>query len=202
VLVRVAPDGSATDTFSIELPRLEHPRLGGMNFPLPFAPAALRVFDPRGYVWTAHTHEYRLVQTTVTGDTIRILTRALDPPALSQEQQDSVHRYTTALREQLGIQVTGEMLPRAAPLLKWFVTDHDGYLWVARATAGALSTLDLFDPSGRFLGEVTLPFQHSDLPPVVLGANLVFAIASEEGVPQIVRATIGKPAVTGHPDTG
>ncbi|NIM50071.1 MAG: 6-bladed beta-propeller [Gemmatimonadales bacterium] len=122
-LLRVGPAGAVTDTLPIATPELDVPRRGSMTFPLPYAPRVLRTFDPRGFVWTAVTHEYRLVNMSLRGDTVTIVTRDYAPPALTSAQQDSVRRYVRRLEAEFRVDVRGSMIPRSAPILRWFLVD-------------------------------------------------------------------------------
>jgi hypothetical protein len=194
VLVRVDSAGTATDTFPIATPELDVPRAGTMTFPLPYAPKVLRAFDRRGYVWTAVTHEYRLVQMSLAGDTVMIVSRDYTAPALTSAQEDSVRRYVRQLETQFGVGVSDDMIPRSAPILSWFLLDDAGDLWVARASREGTISLDVFDDAGRYLGEVELPFEIAGgSVPIVRDDDLYAVTEGELGVPVVVRARIGRP---------
>ena len=191
-MVHVDSGGVATDTVPLPNPVLVVPRRGRMSFPLPFAPAVLRALDRRGFAWTAVSSEYRLVQTSLTGDTVMIVTREMAPAPLSGMQQDSIRRYTQELATQLGVQVPDAALPTAAPMLQWFTADDQGHLWVCRASTAPCTTLDVFDEEGRFMGEVALPFAvQGDVRPIIRGSTLVAVTEDSLGVQRLVRARIG-----------
>lgn len=192
VLLRVDSTGIVTDTFPIVTPELDVPRLGRtMQLPLPYAPKVLRTFDRRGSVWTAVTDEYRLVQMSVAGDTVMIVTRDYAAPALTSAQEDSVRRYVRRLEAEFGIDVRNGMIPRSAPILRSFFVDDHGYLWVCRGTPERCSGLDVFDDAGRFLGEVELPFRLlGGLKAIVRQDNFYAVAEGVLGVPAVVRARI------------
>jgi len=192
-LVRVDTAGTATDTFPIVTPELDVPRFGTMTFPLPYAPKVLRAFDRRGYAWTAVTHEYRLVQMSFDGDTLMIVTRDVTAPPLGSAEQDSVRRYVRQLEAQFGVGVSDDVIPGSAPILRWFLVDDAGDLWVARAGPAGTTSLDVFDDAGRYLGEVELGFEvASGGVPIVRDEHLYAVTEGELGVPVIVRSRIGR----------
>jgi hypothetical protein len=193
VLVRVDSAGTAADTFPVATPELDVPRYGTMRFPLPYAPKVLRAFDRRGYVWTAVSHEYRLVQMSFDGDTLMIVTRDVAAPPLGSAEQDSVRRYVRQLEAQFGVGVSDDMIPRSAPILRWFLVDDAGSLWVARAGPEGTTSLDVFDDAGRYLGEVKLGFEVAGgSVPIVRDDHLYAVTEGELGVPVIVRSRIGR----------
>lgn len=189
VLIIVDDRGTVMDSLPIASPSISIPSAGMMTFSFPYAPKILRTFDRRGYVWLAVTHEYRLTQLTFEGDTTMVVERDHRPRPLNDAQKDTVRRYASELRSRFGVSVRASMLPETGPILKWFVVDDRGYLWVCRATSELCSHLDVFDADGRFLGEVSLPF--SILGKAVVRHGNFYAVAEGElGEPVIVRARI------------
>lgn len=189
VVVRVDGSGLTSDTVPIELPTFDQPRRGSMTLPLPYAPRALWAFDPRGHLWTASTHEYRLTRTTLMGDTTLIVRLDVDPPPLSAAQSDSIRSYVRTLESEFGVAVSGQMIPRSAPLLRWMVVDDRGHLWVGRTGAGPEDPIDVFDPDGRYLGNVRLPFDLVDKP--VVHHPFVYGVSETvEGAPVVVKGRI------------
>lgn len=190
-LVAIGAGGTPRDTLPLALPALDHPRRGSIELPLPYAPRALWTFDPRGFVWLANSHEYRLAQITLDGDTARVVTLDRTPPPLSAEQTDSVRRYGRNLEAEFGVSVRDDMIPSSAAMLRWFFVDDTGHLFVARATSDPVRWLDAFDPEGRYLGEVELPFAlHPGFKPLVRDGSLYGLTEDLVGAPVVVRGRI------------
>jgi hypothetical protein len=155
VLVRANLATAAADTFPL-------PSYDGGSFQLlnpagrpirslsiPFAGRLVWRLDPRGYVWSAITDEYRIVQQRLPGDTVLIIELARAPAPVSAEER------ATALEGLADFEVAGgrvdrSQIPSTKPQFHDFMVDDRGYLWVA--TAGGL---DVFGPDGRYLGVVT-----------------------------------------------
>lgn len=188
-ILRIDVASSAVDTIPIPTPDLPRPSLGGITLPLPYAPTALRAFDERGATWIAISDDYRLAQVSFTGDTLRVVTRAFTASALTGTQRDSITMYVRNLEQEFPIKVSGGMIPTTAPILRWFVLDDRGNLWVCRAGEAPCSRLDVFDEAGRYMGEVVLPFEVRE--PVLVRENQMYAVVEgEAGEPVLVRARI------------
>jgi sugar lactone lactonase YvrE len=92
-----------------------------------------------------------------------------------------------------GGRVDPDRIPGVKPAASKLYVAEDGYLWVGRilpTAARAGSVFDVFDPEGRLMGQVTLPFIPS-LPPVIRGTLMVAVV--ERQVPYVVRARIVRP---------
>ncbi len=183
--------GMILDTVPLPNPEFDVPRRGNMEFPIPYGPSVVRAFDRRGYVLTALSSQYRLVRTSMTGDTVMIVTREYDTQALSNSQKDSISRYIGELTSTLGVQVPTSMLPRSAPVIRLLAVDDGGVTWVCLAEEEGCGSLDVIDESGLYLGSVVLPFRiRGGVAPVVRGNLMLAATESEDGVPYVVLARI------------
>ena len=84
--------------------------------------------------------------------------------------------------------------PDVRPAVRGFQVADDGYLWmnpVQADTAIQWRVIEIFDPEGRFLGEVRLPFALMPYPAPVLRRDRIIGVTQDEGgVPYIVRARI------------
>lgn len=73
----------------------------------------------------------------------------------------------------------------------------DGHRWVQRITwdrAGLGRVFDVFDPEGRYLGAVRLPFAVQGWTPIVIRSDRLVAVTEgEREVPFVVRARIVRP---------
>jgi sugar lactone lactonase YvrE len=123
---------------------------------IPFAGQLLWRLDPRGYVWSAVTDRYVIAQQNLDGDTLLIVEREQRPIRVSAEERaaalDGLQDFIAA-----GGRVEPARIPSTKPALHGFTVDDRGYLWVVpqREAGGGRRPYDVFDPSGRYLGEVT-----------------------------------------------
>ncbi len=78
------------------------------------------------------------------------------------------------------------------PALASFYLDDDENLWV-HPWAASGQRLDVFDPHGRFLGAVRLPFVLSAYPePIIRRGHIYGVVRDELDVPFVVAAHIEK----------
>ena len=195
-LFRVDSSGY-TDTLT--LPRFEPPSFqlerGSSNdrmrvvFPVPFAAQELWRLDPRGFVWWNRSDEYRVLQLSLTGDTVRIVEREHDPIPVTADDR---HRALGRLRETFAsanASLDESRVPDRKPALLGFVIDDRGYLWTV--PLGAVD-FDVFDPQGRYLGVVTSSMRawHLAPLPIVRGAAMYYVVTDDLDVPHVVRARI------------
>jgi hypothetical protein len=173
VIERVSPDG--------------HTRSRGL---VPFSPRSLWALTPEGDFWALHTGQYRLDRVSPRGDTVRTVTMPVRAIPVSDEERNA---RLEAMRRNRG-RVDESRIPRTKPPVDaLFVTD-DGYLWVAREASGRdrLRQADVFDPDGRYLGVVDLPF-HLLAPVAFRDNHLATVVWGPYGVHFVVLARIEKP---------
>ena len=191
-LIRIDPTGGVADTLLVIPALAKVPRRGTMSFPLPYAPTVLRAIDPHGFVWTGMTDEYRIVKQSLEGDTVTMIMRAHGARPLTRLELDSLSRYVRQLRSQVGLDVTGDMIPKTAPVLQWIAVADDGSLWVSRTTSAERRAVEVFDSNGRSLAEVDLPFSETGVVPIIRNGNLYAVREMGWGYPVIVRARVRK----------
>jgi len=159
---------------------------------IPFRPAtAMTVIDPRGWVWSGHAGEYRLVQRTFDGDTVRIVSRTFEPvPVQAADLADfreSVREFGT---------VDESRIPKVKPAFSAVVVAPDGHLWVRleRPHSESGSVFDVFDPEGRYLAQVRTPVALARYPSVQLTDEALYGVVRDElDVPQVVRLRVERP---------
>ena len=145
---------------------------------------------PDGTIWSAVTGQLRLIQTTLSGDTLRVV--------------ETSHR--TAEFDRADRAVIAEGLAEAGisrgdvelvrPVVDGIHVMDDGHILVGiiEQVGEDPSTLDVFDPSGFFLGSVDLGFRISrHTLPALVGDTIVAVTPGAFDVPYLVRATIKRP---------
>ncbi|HZD03654.1 MAG TPA: hypothetical protein VE173_02015, partial [Longimicrobiales bacterium] len=186
--LRFASDGEPLDTVDIPLPETTErvPSFvvmlpeGGVQ---PFVPEWSYALSPLGYLVTAHSMRYAIhLHTPGPGGTgVTTILRDWGPVRLTRgeraEWQARADFYSRRLRA--GAASYGVQIPEMKPALRSVDVDHDGRIWVNRYVEAeertdvkprsdpdrppALTwreppTFDVFEPSGRFLGTVTTPW--------------------------------------------
>lgn len=202
VLVEFTPGIGATDT--LRLPEFETDpilvtRSDGtpvMSLLDPFAARLLWRFDPRGYVWSVTTDEYRIVQRTLAGDTVRIIRREVARVPVDQAARDSA---LAATREVIASAGPGARagreprVPRFRPVLRTIHVDPDGYLWVELEPGpGEARRMEVFGEDRRLLGHVELPASFRTQNPLpVFRDGYTYGVSTDElDVPYLVRLSI------------
>lgn len=163
-----------------------------MSAAVPFTTGIVWHFDPaRQHLWSADTDRYRIALQTVRGDTLRVIERAHEPLSVTAEDRRKAIEDLAWFTEQGG-KIDASRIPSTKPALGGFFTDDQGYLWVwpSAASEDAGRVLDVFDPNGRYLGRVRLPFPIGYFRPLIVG-DRIYAITHDElEVPYVVRARI------------
>ena len=84
-------------------------------------------------------------------------------------------------------------IPATKPAFRDLTVDDRGNLWVRpTAQAGEEDHLfDLFDPEGRYLGQIRSPFPVAPSAPLLVRGDTILAVTEDElGVGYVVRARI------------
>lgn len=149
-----------------------------------------------GDFWSVMTGSYEMARVTGSGDTLRTVTKPFVPVAVTAEEKDSAVARLKWFTDQGG-RVDRGRIPDTKPAVQSFFVADDGHLWVnaTRAdTAQANRVFEIFDPEGRYLGRLHLPFALLTSPLPLIGADRIVAVTQDElGVPYLVRARIVKP---------
>lgn len=179
----------------------EHRSDGGfMRASVPYAPGFSWRLTPEGDFWGLLTGDYRLLRITGTGDTLRVVTKPHVSIAVSGEEKDTAVARLKWFTDQGG-KVDRGRIPDTKPAAQGFQVADDGFLWVNAIRADTSETnrvFEVFDPEGRYQGEVRLPFAMLSSPVPLLRGDRIIAMTQDElGVPYLVRARIVRP--TGDP---
>jgi hypothetical protein len=173
VLERVSPDGRSRSRGSI-----------------PFLPRSVWALTPDGDFWTLHTGEYRLDRVSPGGDTVRTVRMPAEAIPVSSEERRA---RIAVLRRAVG-DFDEDRVPKVKPPVSGLHVADDGFLWVVRDETGrgARPRADIFDPDGRYLGPVDLPFPLM-APVAFRGDQLATVVWGPMGVHFVALARIERP---------
>lgn len=161
---------------------------------VPFAPYLVWQFDPRGYLWFGTTDGYHIVQRTLDGDTVRIVDRPRESVPVTAadraEAMESLKWFTDA-----GGKVDVSRFPSEKPAYQYFVVDRVGNLWVFPNVEADRQgrVVDVFDPDGRYLGRLDLPFTVARAPQPQILDDWIYAVSEDDlGVQYLMIGKIDK----------
>jgi hypothetical protein len=166
-----------------------------MRSSVPFTPGLDWELTPAGDFWFVHTGPYELYHVNAAGDTVRKVTKPFAQVQVTGEDVDSAVAGLEWFTRQGG-KLDRSRIPGVKPAVRQLFVADDGYLWIAPNTADRDDrdrVFEVFDPEGRYLGRVRLPFRLSGTPPVIRGGLFVAVVRDELEVPFVVRARIVKP---------
>lgn len=197
VLVRFDAAFAEADTFALPayegesylITRPDGTRV--MQMPVPFAPTLTWRLDPRGYLWFGVTAPYRIVQSTLSGDTVRIVDREYTPSPVSAEDRAAAIARLERLAQ--GTRLDLSRMPDERPAFQKILLDPDGGLWVVPGIGDEAESrlFDVFDPEGRYLGRVQSDVDLALYPEPVITQDAVYAVTRDaQDVPYVVRARI------------
>jgi hypothetical protein len=162
---------------------------------VPFQGGLLTKFSPAGTYWSLLTDEYRLQEYSTAGDTLRTITRVHTPLPVTTADREKAREDLQWFIDNGG-QVDWSKIPSTKPLASDYFFDDDGHIWVAIRTDSREEgwEFDIFDPVGRYLGVVELPFQLERFPIPIFRNGVFYGITRDElDVPYVVMARIEKP---------
>ncbi|HUG27674.1 MAG TPA: 6-bladed beta-propeller, partial [Gemmatimonadales bacterium] len=148
-----------------------------------------------GDFWSLLTGPYELVRQSGSGDTLRVVTKPFTPVAVTGEEKDTAVARLKWFTDEGGTVDRGR-IPNTKPATQGFLVADDGHLWVSATrsdTSDVNRVFEIFDPDGRYLGTVRLPFPMLPRPvPLVRGDRILAVSEDADGVPYVVRARIVK----------
>lgn len=164
-----------------------------MSASVPYSPGLDWRLGPDGSIWFVHTGDYELYHIARNGDTTRKVTKPHEVVPVTSADKDRVVANLAWFTNQGG-KVDRGRIPDTKPAVQGFLVADDGYLWVAATLADTSRTgleFDIFDPEGRFLGALQLPFRLRLSPRPVIGSDYLIGVTTnEDGVQFLVRARI------------
>lgn len=145
-------------------------------------PRFLWTIGPDGTIWEGLTNQGSFAARGASGDTVRIIHTAHRSPTLSENDQQAADLIRDIVSEPI--------LPQRYQAL--YATDDGHLLAQVPGEDQALGrTLDVFDPEGRFLGPVELPFAPHPRAEHAFRGDTIYAVTLDAlDVPQIVKAVI------------
>ena len=180
----------------VELEFIETP---GLSVAVPFQGSMRWRFSPAGTVWTLLTGRYELTEMTTGGEVLRTVTKEHAPiPVTDEDREEAIADFDwfTSLRGPIDESKFPENMPATAS----FFIDDEGNLWVEQRVPASNEDkegriFDLFNPEGRYLGTLQLPFELAwSIPEPIVRDGVLHGVTGDKlGVPYVVRATIVKP---------
>ncbi|HEX9728479.1 MAG TPA: 6-bladed beta-propeller [Gemmatimonadales bacterium] len=169
---------------------------GHMRAGVPFSPGLTWHIERSGTIWAMLTGEYKLFELTLAGDTLRTITRAFTPVPVTEADVDSAMvNFEWFIRQ--GGKVDRSRFPSEKPATREFSLDDEGNIWVLPITenlADERRLFEVFDPVGRYLGRVRLPFDLARRPVPVFRDGMIYGATEDDlEVPFVIRARITKP---------
>ena len=195
-------DTAMTPIDTVQRPRYEGPQEyfelrsdgGFMRAGVPFSSGLSAQLHPDAKFWALSTGDYRLLEISLTGDTLRTITRAFEPLPVTEADIDAAIEDMEWFTRQGG-KVDRSKFPGTKPPVTSFAVDDVGNIWVACQDDDAPGDrVDVFDGPGRYLGRIRLPFetQWGRLP--IFRDEVLYTVTRDAlEVPYVVRARIVKP---------
>ncbi len=185
---------------------------------VPFSPRAFWIMSPSGAMIHGVSADYRIDIERESGGTTKIEKRWDPVPVDPEEKECHVRALTLAARQVTpGWSWDGPAIPRFKPAYKGLFSDLSGRIWVLRQGRGRRLQncqetpanirqylespcwidsilLDVFEESGRYLGEVEIPEGFRFSPPPFIRDGLVLAVVADaDGNERVKRFRLALP---------
>jgi len=201
-LERLFPDGTPGDTVIVPQWKVEPATVSGgrdgssSTYGVPFAPAVQWDLSPLGYFVGGPNDGYRV--TVMRPGSPLIIERDVALVAVNpREATDAKQQITDQMRRQYGDwSWNGPDIPGSKPPFKDISVGDDGRIWVLRSREGRREenidtskpatwsepvVYDVFEPDGRYLGEVRAPDGFKQYPEPVFRGDTVWAGFEDPG---------------------
>lgn len=164
----------------------------------PFAPNPSWAAHPDGGIVVGEGATYRFHRISSAGDTLLTSEVPWEPVPVSREERDSALAVFRRISESARGATPNRRprVPSHKPAHGPLFVDGEGHTWVRKTEAsGAAAAWDVFDHSGRLLGDVRIPIAPVLAPPTASSGRLAVGTLIE-GVPTVVVYEIVKAAGT------
>ncbi len=216
-LVRYAPDGIPMDTLPSPDLGVETATVRAAvgvvssTWPVPFTQTSLWNLHPGGFFITAMSGQYALYLRHPDGRLLRISKDETPVLVASDERAAAEERVTRAMRRlDPSWRWNGDPIPSTKPILRELHAAEDGRIWVLLHQPGErvpseerdpdpaggaplpqfreVTTFDVFEQDGRYLGRITAPVGFSTSPRPVFRGDMVWALEEDTvGVQRLTR---------------
>jgi hypothetical protein len=197
-------DGSRIDTLPMPceglIPRptrdnvlvIQHSR-GTTGIPIPWKPAAIRVFDGRGHAWCGVSDHYLLRRLDLAGGDTLILRGSRTPSPVTARDRDSMidllRRH--ALSKLDLPDPDWSRIPAAKPIIGQVRIDDAGRVWVQVAIDGPVQRWEVYSSGGTPIAEVSSPVALHARGPLSIRGDLVYGVTMDpDDVVRVVKARI------------
>lgn len=156
-----------------------------------YTPRMKWALDPSGAIWTGSREELRFIKRTWDGDTLLVVTADHRDAALTAEDE----RVISAAMQQGDL--TRDDINPVRPLFEAIHVIEGGYLLVQLVdTPGVASPrFDVFEPTGRYLGELNVGFAPDPLGTLGSRGDLIVApMLGDLDVPYVVGVELVRPS--------
>jgi hypothetical protein len=145
-------------------------------FSIPIAPGIVRIPTPNGEILESDPVGYRMVFTTLQGDTVRIVEYQTPDIQVSdaewEEQEEDWRRFNA---ERSGQSCDTHLTrPARKRMVGEILFDDQGRIWVERVHLNSSSEerFDVFSPAGELLGKVVTPTRAESTRPFIRDTRL------------------------------
>ncbi|NIN51107.1 MAG: 6-bladed beta-propeller [Gemmatimonadales bacterium] len=161
---------------------------------VPFSGGFRWRLSPSGTIWGMVTDDYKFFELSFQGDTLLTFTREFTPLLVTESDIQGALEDLEWFTDEGG-NIDRAKIPSRKPATEDFFFDDQGNIWVVPVSPPEdyRRTVDVFDPSGRYLGTVRLPFRFSRPYPVIRNDTMYAVTTDLLDVPYVVRARIEKP---------
>ncbi len=150
--------------------------------------------DDGGFWVVDASPDYRIVLATLELDTTRIIERAYEPVTVPDSVREEVIANLTEGDRGYPEDWDANRIPRTFPPFEQIHLATNGGLWVQRQIEGGAWAFDVFDPEGRYLGEVPIPIDMDGSYVQHIDDDYAYLRASDEfDVSYVVRLRIVRP---------
>ena len=152
-------------------------------------------FAPKGNFWTLLADRYELVEITTSGEVLRKVTKEHESlPVTAADRREFEESAKWFTRQ--GGKIDWSKVPETKPAVVSFFCDDEGNLWVEQRAENSEDEgylFDIFDPEGRYLGTLRLPFSLQGSRATIVRNGILYGKTTDElGAPVLVRARVVK----------